>query len=149
MDYTERQDFNNPFVVIFGLGALLLSISGCVMLFSSFSRHDFRLFTQRKHTPDELLVTLLEPMPTEVREVTLRRGVSLFDGLAANGIQLPSNCGGGGVCGLCQVLLPPGAPVSRQERSVLSSAALKAGIRLACQQRTSATTDLTLDTATP
>ena len=149
MDYTERQDFNNPFVVIFGIGALLLSISGCVMLFSSFSRQDFRFFAPREQVPDELLVTLLEPIPTDVREFTLRRGVNLFDGLAANGIQLPSNCGGGGVCGLCRVLLSPGAPISRQEHSVLSSAALDAGMRLACQQRTSTTTDLTLDTATP
>ena len=149
MDYSERQDFNNPFVVAFGIGALLLSISGCVMLFTSFSRHDFRLFAPRNQTPKEMLVTLLEPMPYDVRELTLRRGVNLFDGLATNGIQLPSNCGGGGVCGLCRVLLTPGAPINSRERSLLSAAALEAGIRLACQQRTSATTNLTLESATP
>ena len=43
MDYSEREDFNNPFVVAFGIGALLLSLSGCALLFFRFSRRDFKL----------------------------------------------------------------------------------------------------------
>ncbi|MCK7598548.1 NADH:ubiquinone reductase (Na(+)-transporting) subunit F [Microbulbifer sp. CAU 1566] len=146
MDYTERQDFNNPFVVIFGIGALLLSISGCVMLFSSFSRHDFNLLALlNRARGSKVAVTLLDQAATPVQELALPSGVNLFDGLAASGVQLPSNCGGGGSCGLCQVQLGTDAPITSSEKALLSAAQLAAGQRLACQQRAVAATRLTLD----
>ncbi|WP_428819261.1 NADH:ubiquinone reductase (Na(+)-transporting) subunit F [Microbulbifer sp. MCCC 1A16149] len=143
MDYTERQDFNNPFVVIFGIGALLLSISGCAMLFSSFSRHDFNLLAKLRGS--KVAITLLDQAATPVQELALPSGVNLFDGLAASGVQLPSNCGGGGSCGLCQVQLNADAPITSSEKALLSAAQLAAGQRLACQQHAVAATRLTLD----
>ncbi|WP_226701825.1 NADH:ubiquinone reductase (Na(+)-transporting) subunit F [Microbulbifer elongatus] len=143
MDYTERQDFNNPFVVVFGIGALLLSISGCVMLFSSFSRHDFNLLAKLRGS--KVAITLLDQAATPVQELALPSGVNLFDGLAASGVQLPSNCGGGGSCGLCQVQLDADAPITSSEKALLSAAQLASGQRLACQQRAVAATRLTLD----
>ncbi|WOX06902.1 NADH:ubiquinone reductase (Na(+)-transporting) subunit F [Microbulbifer pacificus] len=143
MDYTERQDFNNPFVVAFGIGALLLSLSGFVMLLTSFTRQEFNLVAKLRRS--KVVVTLLDPASTPVQELALANGVTLFDGLAANGIQLPSNCGGGGSCGLCQVQLSPDAPISNSERAQLSAGELASGMRLACQQRATAATQLILD----
>ncbi|HEY8568720.1 NADH:ubiquinone reductase (Na(+)-transporting) subunit F [Microbulbifer sp.] len=146
MDYTERQDFNNPFVVAFGIGALLLSLSGSAMLFTSFTRHDFNLVALLyRARRSKVAVTLLDPASTPVQELALASGVTLFDGLAANGIPLPSNCGGGGSCGLCQVQLSPDAPVTSSEKALLSTMALASGMRLACQQRATATMRLKLD----
>ena len=36
MDYTGRDDFNNPFIVTISMAALWLSISGVVLLMRSF-----------------------------------------------------------------------------------------------------------------
>jgi len=143
MDYTERQDFNNPFVVAFGVGALLLSISGCLLLFSSFSRHDFNLVAKLRRR--KVSVQLFDNSATPVNQLAVASGISLFDGLAAHGVQLPSNCDGGGSCGLCQVRMDPSTPANSNERSLLSATDLAAGYRLACQQRAQSSTKLTLD----
>ena len=143
MDYTERQDFNNPFVIAFGFGALLLSISGCLLLFGSFSRHDFNLMAKLRRS--KVAISLHDSSANPINQLALTSGSNLFDGLAAHGINLPSNCGGGGSCGLCQVRLDPQAPVSGSERALLSSGDLAQGVRLACQQRATAATSLTLD----
>ncbi|SHF18100.1 NADH:ubiquinone oxidoreductase, Na(+)-translocating, F subunit [Microbulbifer donghaiensis] len=143
MDYTERQDFNNPFVIAFGLGALLMSLSGCLLLFTSFSRHDFNLVAKLRRS--RVAVQLFDSNANPLNELALASGSNLFDGLAANGVQLPSNCGGGGSCGLCQVRMDTDAPVSASEKALLSRSELDAGYRLACQQRASAATRLTLD----
>ena len=143
MDYTERQDFNNPFLIAFGIGALLLSMSGCLLLFSSFSRHDFNLVAKLRRS--KVPVTLLDRAATPVQELALPNGVNLFDGLAASGLQLPSNCGGGGSCGLCQVQLAADAPITSSEKAILSPTELAAGTRLACQQRAVTATRLMLD----
>nr|WP_242523866.1 NADH:ubiquinone reductase (Na(+)-transporting) subunit F [Microbulbifer salipaludis] len=113
------------------------------MLFSSFSRHDFNLVAKLRRS--KVAVTLLDPAANPVQELALPSGANLFDGLAAQGVQLPSNCGGGGSCGLCLVQLSPEAPITGSEKSLLSAAELALGKRLACQQRATAATQLTLD----
>ncbi|WP_193161763.1 NADH:ubiquinone reductase (Na(+)-transporting) subunit F [Microbulbifer hainanensis] len=143
MDYTERESFNNPFVITFGLGALLLSLSGCLLLFSSFSRHDFNLVAKLRRS--RVAVHLFDSSANPIDQLALASGSNLFDGLAANGIRLPSNCGGGGSCGLCQVRMDKDAPVNASEKALLSRTELAAGYRLACQQRASGATRLTLD----
>ncbi|SEA46470.1 NADH:ubiquinone reductase (Na(+)-transporting) subunit F [Microbulbifer marinus] len=143
MDYTERQDFNNPFVIAFGLGALLMSLSGCLLLFTSFSRHDFNLVAKLRRS--HVAVQLFDSNANPINQLALASGSNLFDGLAANGVQLPSNCGGGGSCGLCQVRMETDAPVSASEKALLSRTELAAGYRLACQQRAADATRLTLD----
>ncbi|MFC6978073.1 2Fe-2S iron-sulfur cluster-binding protein [Microbulbifer taiwanensis] len=60
-------------------------------------------------------------------------------------MQLPSNCGGGGSCGLCQVKMSADAPVTGSEKALLSASELAAGYRLACQQRVATATRLALD----
>ncbi|MFC6978074.1 hypothetical protein [Microbulbifer taiwanensis] len=90
MDYTERQDFNNPFIIAFGLGALLMALSGCLLLFTSFSRHDFNLVALiYRARRSKVAVTLLDSAAAPVQRLALPSGVNLFDGLAAEGCNCP------------------------------------------------------------
>ena len=41
MDYTDRQSFNHPLIIIIATGCLWLALSGFIMLFSAFRRQDF------------------------------------------------------------------------------------------------------------
>lgn len=52
MDYSEREDFNNPLVIMVALVAVWLGISGFILLFGCFSRRDFRFLRYRRTTSD-------------------------------------------------------------------------------------------------
>jgi flavorubredoxin/Na+-transporting NADH:ubiquinone oxidoreductase subunit NqrF len=67
-------------------------------------------------------------------QLTAETGATLFDALAENSIQLPSLCGGQGLCGYCKVkvLSDIGEP-NTAEQGHLSKDQLEAGLRLGCQ----------------
>ena len=68
------------------------------------------------------------------KQLLISTGEKLLGSLAAEGIYLPSACGGGGSCGECRVkILEGGGSVLATEKSVLSRGQQKAGYRLACQ----------------
>lgn len=48
MDYRGRDDFNNPLVIIVGMAALWLSVSGLILLFRSFRKQDFSFVIGRR-----------------------------------------------------------------------------------------------------
>ena len=135
MDYAGRENFNHALIISVALIAIWLGISGVTLLFGSFNRHDFYFFNipgRRKFA----LLTLIDPGAEAVRQLKLRKGANLFRSLAAHGINLPSECGGGGECGLCKVKiesdeLPAANPV---ESGLVPKARRKRGYRLACQQ---------------
>ncbi len=84
---------------------------------------------------DEVLVTLIDPVVSTPQQVRLQQGGNLFLSLAANNITLPSNCGGGGSCGLCLVQMESSelsAP-NAAEREHIPTHLLQQGFRLACQ----------------
>jgi Na+-transporting NADH:ubiquinone oxidoreductase subunit F len=61
-------------------------------------------------------------------------GGKLLGVLSAEGIQLPSACGGAGTCGLCKVrALEGGGKAGPQELAHMSRAEAAHGVRLACQ----------------
>jgi Na+-transporting NADH:ubiquinone oxidoreductase subunit F len=61
-------------------------------------------------------------------------GTKLLSALNANGVLLPSGCGGRGTCGQCVVVaLEGGGPPSAIETTLLSRRQLAGGSRLACQ----------------
>jgi len=135
MDYRGHEDINNSLVIGVGLIAVWLGISGLILLFGSFSRHDFWFlnFTgQRKQS----IVSLIDPATGQSREVALRKGGNLFLSLANHGVELPSKCGGGGECGKCRVKVTEGslAEPNAVERKLLANSLLNKGFRLACQQ---------------
>lgn len=68
------------------------------------------------------------------RRIEAPRASRLLDALEAEGIHLPSACGGKGTCGQCRVtVLEPAPPAVATETSVLMPEEIAAGTRLACQ----------------
>jgi len=134
MDYVARVDFNNALIIIVALITIWLGISGFILLFGSFRWRDFN-FAGKLRQRDEVLVTLIDPAISTPQQVKLRHGGNLFLSLAANNVTLPSNCGGGGSCGLCLVQLESaGLSVpNAAEKSHIPQHLLDKGYRLACQ----------------
>jgi len=134
MDYTGRVDFNNTLIIIVALIAIWLGISGFILLFGSFRWRDFNFLGKLRHR-GEVLVTLIDPAISTPQQVKLKHGGNLFLSLAANNVTLPSNCGGGGSCGLCLVQLESsGLPApNAAEKSHIPQHLLDEGYRLACQ----------------
>ena len=143
MDYSGREDFNNALVILIALVAIWLGLSGFILLFYSFNRHDF-WFLRMLARQDEVTVTLIDPALPGQYQVKLRKGSNLFITLAMHDIDLPSICGGGGECGKCKVRYDdPGLPAPNQvEKALIPGRQRERGFRLACQQEV--TDDVTL-----
>lgn len=135
MDYNEREDFNNALVIIVGLIAAFFSITGIVLLFDSFDRQDLLGWLPGKLGGSGARITVHGPAGEVVSRISARTGHRLYDALAASGIVLPSNCGGGGTCGLCEVALAPGAPISEADVRLIPESRRLHGSRLSCQAR--------------
>lgn len=129
MDYTGRADFNNPLVVMAGIGGLWMALTGVWLLFASFRPSDF--VPRRWRSKGALAV--FAPDGERLRSVPAVAGDTAYVTLARHGLQLPSNCGGGQSCGLCEVRVrgkaPPPGPA---DRAHLSESRLRMGYRLAC-----------------
>lgn len=129
MDYTGRSDFNNPLVVMMGFGGLWMSLTGVWLLVVSFRPEDF--VPRRWRTTRALSV--FAPQGERLRMVQAAAGESAYVALARNGLQLPSNCGGGQSCGMCEVRIRGQAPPpTAADRAHLAESRLRMGYRLAC-----------------
>jgi len=135
MDYSGRKNFNNTLIIIVALTAIWLGLSGILLLFYSFNRHDF-WFLNALGKHNEVTITLLDPANSGPRKLKLRIGSNLFVALAAHDINLPSMCGGGGECGKCQIRFEPSdAPeANKLEQGLIPKRRRERGVRLACQQ---------------
>lgn len=129
MDYSERINFNNPLLVSSAIGGLWMALSGVWLLFTSVRLAEFvpaRWRRQRR-------VNLLGGAGQVARSIDAAEGDTVFRALARSGLQLPSNCGGGQSCGLCEVRCIGQAPEpTAADRALLSPQKLAAGYRLAC-----------------
>ena len=134
MDYAGRQNFNNTLIIVVALTAIWLGLSGFLLLFGSFTRKDFN-FLRLLRKREEVLVTLIDPVISTPQQVRLQRGGNLFLSLAAHDVTLPSNCGGGGSCGLCLVQMESSelSKPNAAERDHIPEHLLQQGFRLACQ----------------
>lgn len=135
MDYSGHEDINNTLIIIVALIAIWLGISGFILLFGSFNRHDF-WFLNIPAYRNKAVITLIDPALSSPQQVRLRKGSNLFVSLATHHISLPSHCGGGGECGKCRVKieavdLTEANPV---ELGLVPKPLRKQGYRLACQQ---------------
>ena len=134
MDYPGRENFNNALLIGIALIAIWLGLSGLMMLFGSFTRHDF-YFLNVFQSAKTKAVTLIDPEDGSFRQLKIRQGANLFFALAEKGTELPSICGGGGDCGKCRVKLESGTlpEPNRTEQGLIPKALRKQGFRLACQ----------------
>ena len=135
MDYKEREDFNNVLVILVSLIAAWFSITGVVLFFDSFRREDFLALVPGGWWRSPARIAVCAPHGEVVARVSSYVGGRLYDELARDDIVLPSNCGGGGTCGLCVVNLGPEWPESAADRRLLSEHQRKEGIRLSCQAK--------------
>jgi len=135
MDYQGREDINNLLIISVALIAIWLGISGFILLFGSFNRHDF-WFLNIPGRRKKIVATLIDPAVSQVRKIQLRKGGNLFLLLANQGIDLPSKCGGGGECGKCRIRLEQKvlAEPNAIEQTLIAKSLLNKGFRLACQQ---------------
>ena len=134
MDYAGRQNFNNTLIIVVALIAIWLGLSGFILLFGSFKRKDFN-FLKLLRKRNEVIVTLIDPVVSTPQQVMLQQGGNLFLSLAAKNVTLPSNCGGGGSCGLCLVQMESSEleEPNAAERDHVPAHFLQQGFRLACQ----------------
>jgi len=134
MDYPGHEDINNPLLITVALTAIWLGLSGFLLLFGSFSRHDF-FFLNIFGGTGKAVITLHDPGVDVPRQLRLRKGSNLFLTLATHDINLPSICGGGGECGKCRVRFEAaGLPdASDVELGLIPKRLREQGYRLACQ----------------
>lgn len=139
MDYRNREDFNNTLVILAALVAAWFSITGIVLLFDSFKREDFLGWLPDHWWRTPATVSVRAPHGEVVARVDAAVGGRLYDELAKGGILLPSNCGGGGTCGLCVVTMDPATPESAADRRLIPEHLRQGGLRLACQAEVAST----------
>ncbi|MEO6280191.1 2Fe-2S iron-sulfur cluster-binding protein [Roseateles sp.] len=144
MDYTGREDFNNPLVVTAAVGGFWLALSGIWLLFTSFSLAEF--IPKRWRSTRVLMVHA--PDGSRLRSLRGHAGDTVFVALAQQGLNLPSNCGGGQTCGLCEVRVRGAAPdATSADRAMIPPSRIEAGCRLACNLKLDCNLDVEVKSA--
>jgi Na+-transporting NADH:ubiquinone oxidoreductase subunit F len=133
MDYQNREDFNNLLVIFISLLAAFFSMTGIILYVDSFRKDDFLGLIPGDWWRKKAKLVVCAPHGEVVARVNALSGGRLYDELAKGDILLPSNCGGGGTCGLCVVSLDPSVPISAADRRLIPDARIQDGIRLSCQ----------------
>ena len=129
MDYAERENFNNNLLVTSAIGGLFMALTGVWLLFASFRLAEFIPKRLRRASS----INVFGEDGGKLRAVEASKGDTVFQALARDGLQLPSNCGGGQSCGLCAVRCIGKAPEpTSADRALLTPEKLAAGYRLAC-----------------
>ena len=128
MDYSERNDMNNS-LVIFSVSMIsFIALSGIWLVFSVFRLSDFNLIAKLRRVR-----VVIKSKQNSTTELLAKKNTSLYEMLFNAGFELPSNCGGGGSCGLCKVKVTTNAQVSSADTNLISQSDIDSGYRLACQ----------------
>ena len=135
MDYQEREDFNNALVILASLVAAWFSITGLVLFFDSFRREDFLALLPGSWWRKRAAISVRAPRGEVIKRIASYTGGRLYDELAKGKVVLPSNCGGGGTCGLCEVTLGPAWAESAADLRLIPHDRRKQGVRLSCQAK--------------
>jgi Na+-transporting NADH:ubiquinone oxidoreductase subunit F len=133
MDYQGRESFNNALAIIASLIAAWFAITGVVLLFGSFRKEDFLGLLPGGWGRKSAEISVCAPHGEILARIDSYAGGRLYDELAKGDIVLPSNCGGGGTCGLCAVSLAPDAVETPADIRVIPEHARRQGVRLSCQ----------------
>ena len=139
MDYAQRTDFNNSLLLTSAIGGLSMAVSGVWLLFASLRLSEIIPRRLRRRSA----VNVYAQDGSLLGSVAAASGDTVFLALARNGLQLPSRCGGGQRCGLCQVrCIGKVRAATPAERALLSPQNLAAGYRLACNLQVDSSVDI-------
>jgi Na(+)-translocating NADH:ubiquinone oxidoreductase F subunit len=144
MDYQGRENFNNILLIFASLTAAWFSITGIVLFFDSFKKSDFFSVLPDRWWRRRAKINVCAPHGEVVARIDTFTGGRLYDALARANIVLPSNCGGGGTCGLCVVALDPISPQSAADLRLIPAHQRREGIRLSCQTEVAADLSVTV-----
>ncbi len=143
MDYSNTGGFNHGLVIVFAISALMLSVSGVMLLIQRYQQGNFSLSIFSKNRSVSVLCANALPLSdihsnsSTTLTVKLDPKSSLFRGLSREGVQLPSVCDGAGTCGKCKFLADNHLVITAAEKANLPSSELEKGFRLACQHKCS------------
>ena len=104
-----------------------------MLFFESFKKEDFLGLLPGGWGRQTAEISVCAPHGEIVARISTYSGGRLYDELAKGEITLPSNCGGGGTCGLCVVSLAADAPETAADIQVIPEHARRQGVRLSCQ----------------
>ncbi|WP_144201727.1 PepSY domain-containing protein [Shewanella sp. KCT] len=126
--------FNHLATQLIAFAALLLGLSGTWVLMRKLAAGDYFSWQTSKSTEKgERQLTLLSPDGEPLESLILAPG-NLLDNLNHDRTRVPSQCGGGGQCGMCRVRFLEQAPQATvEEQARLKQEHLAQGIRLSCQ----------------
>ena len=153
MDYDSSGGFNHGLIVVFAISALMLSVSGIMLLVQRYQQGSFSLSIFSKKRSVSVLCSNAFPFSdiysnsSATLTVKLDPKSSLFRGLSREGIHLPSLCDGAGTCGKCKFLADNHLAITPAEKANLLSSELEKGYRLACQHKCSEVSKVTVITA--
>ena len=126
--------FNHVVTQLIALAALLLGLSGTWLLLRKLLAGDYVSWQAKRR--DQSL-TLLSPEGELLETIAVTQD-NLMDNLNHSQIRVPSQCGGGGHCGMCRIRFVDDAPpATPEEQARLKEDQLAAGVRLSCQQKAS------------
>ena len=129
MDYSGRTDFNNYLLLSMAVGGLGLALSGLGLLIGRLRQINWTGLGRAGHCE----LSLFSPAGEKLQTLKAVPGKIVYQTLSRQGLQLPSNCGGGQSCGLCMVRVLGQAPAATAaDREHLSERKIGSGWRLAC-----------------
>ncbi|WP_428618228.1 PepSY domain-containing protein [Shewanella sp.] len=124
--------FNHVATQIIALAALLLGLSGAWLLVRKLLAGDYVSWRAKRQGQS---LTLLSPDGEQLETIALTQD-NLMDNLNHGQMRVPSQCGGGGHCGMCRIRFVDDAPpATPEEQDRLKEDQLAAGVRLSCQQK--------------
>ncbi len=126
-------NFNHLATQLIAFAALLLGLSGTWVLTRKLAAGDYFSWQVNRSNKGKPQLTLLSPDGEPLESLILSPG-NLLDNLNHDRIRIPSQCGGGGQCGMCRVRFLEQAPQATiEEQARLKQEHLAQGIRLSCQ----------------
>jgi ferredoxin len=143
MDYGNTGGFNHWLIIVFAISALMLCVSGIMLLFQRYQQGSFALsiFNKKKSVSvicsNALPSNDIHSKSLTTLTVELDPDSSLFRGLSRVGIRLSSVCDGAGTCGKCKFSASNHLAITPAEKASLRSSELEKGYRLACQHKCS------------
>ncbi len=131
MDYTQEGSFNNIQIIMFGVLSLFFALTGFIWTIELTTKGQYQFLIFKKHHNN--IVQLYDNKGKSLGAVTLDKDENLLDGLAQQGINLPTICGGGGSCASCKIIIDGDVVVTDAEQQCFTPEKLQQGYRLACQ----------------